>query len=145
MGPAIASGNQVWSGNWPDLPMQAMNSATAAMLSTFLLPNSPPADASLMWRMSSEPKIPSSIAVPTSRPTSPTRTVRNALSAERALASSSHQCPISMNEQRPMISQPRISITMFGASAMMSIPDENRVSAAKKCVYRRSPRTYSVE
>ena len=55
------------------------------------------------------------IAVPTSSPTSPTRTVKNALSAARALGSSSHQCPISMNEQRPMISQPRISWTMFSA------------------------------
>jgi hypothetical protein len=87
-----------------------------------------------MSRMSSDPKIPSNTAVPTSSPTSPTRTVKNALSADRALASSSHQCPISMNEHRPMISQPRISITMLGARAMMSMPDEKSVRAAKKCV-----------
>ena len=74
------------------------------------------------------------IAVPTSSPTSPTRTVKNAFSAALALASSSHQCPISMNEQRPMISQPRISWTMFGARTMTSMPAENRVRAAKKWV-----------
>ncbi len=65
---------------------------------------------------------------------SPTRTVKNALSAARLLASSSHQCPISMNEQRPMISQPRINCTMFGASTIVSMPAENSVRAAKKCV-----------
>ena len=74
------------------------------------------------------------IDVPTSSPTSPTRTVKNALSAARALGSSSHQCPISMNEQRPMISQPRISWTMFSARTITSIPAENRVMAAKKWV-----------
>ena len=65
---------------------------------------------------------------------SPTRTVKNAFSAARLLASSSHQCPISMNEQRPMISQPRISWTMFSASTIASIPALNSVSAAKKWV-----------
>ena len=74
------------------------------------------------------------IDVPTSSPTSPTRTVKNALRAARALGSSSHQCPISMNEQRPMISQPRISWTMFSARTITSIPAENRVMAAKKWV-----------
>ena len=44
-----------------------------------------------------------------------------------------------------MISQPRISWTMFSARTMTSIPAENRVMAAKKCVKRRSPRTYSSE
>ncbi len=85
------------------------------------------------------------IAVPTSRPTSPTRTVQNALSAATALACSSHQCPMRRNEQRPMISQPRISWTMFGARTITSIPAENSVMAAKKWVKRRSPRTYSME
>ena len=62
-----------------------------------------------------------------------------------ALGSSSHQCPISMNEQRPMISQPRMNWTMFSARTITSMPAENSVMAAKKWVYRRSPRTYSSE
>jgi hypothetical protein len=85
------------------------------------------------------------IAVPTNRPTSPTRTVRNAFSAARLLGSSSHQCPISRNEHRPMISQPRMSCTMFSASTIVSMPALNNVIDAKKCVNRRSPRTYSSE
>jgi hypothetical protein len=84
--------------------------------------------------MSSVPKMPSSIAVPTSRPMSPTRTVKNALSAALLLACSSHQCPISRNEQRPMISQPRMSCTMLGAITIVSMPAENRVMLAKKWV-----------
>ena len=44
-----------------------------------------------------------------------------------------------------MISQPRISWTMLGASTIANMPDEKSVMLAKKCVYRRSPRTYSVE
>ena len=74
------------------------------------------------------------IAVPTSRPTSPTRTVKNALSAAREFALSSHQCPISMNEHSPISSQPRINCTMFSASTITSIPAENSVKAAKKWV-----------
>ena len=65
---------------------------------------------------------------------SPTRTVKNAFRAARPLGSSSHQCPISMNEQRPMISQPRISCTVFSASTIASMPAENSVRAAKKWV-----------
>ena len=84
------------------------------------------------WVQAFEPQY--SIAVPTSRPTSPTRTVKNAFSAARALGSSSHQWPMSMNEQRPMISQPRMSWTMFSARTITSIPAENSVMAAKKCV-----------
>ena len=34
VGPAMASGNHVWSGNWPLLPMQAMNNATEPQSST---------------------------------------------------------------------------------------------------------------
>ena len=35
----MASGNQVCSGNWPLLPMQAMNSATAVHSSRLWLPS----------------------------------------------------------------------------------------------------------
>jgi hypothetical protein len=84
--------------------------------------------------MSKRPDAPNMMAVPTISPTSPTRTVRNAFSAARLLASSSHQCPIRRNEHRPMISQPRISWTMFGASTIVNMPALNRVIEAKKCV-----------
>ena len=37
VGPAMASGSQVCSGNWPDLPIAAMNSATPAQSRMVLL------------------------------------------------------------------------------------------------------------
>ena len=74
------------------------------------------------------------IAIPTSNPTSPVRTVKNAFRAARLLAPSSHQWPISMNEQRPMISQPSKKRIMSSAMTIASMPAENNVSAAKKCV-----------
>ncbi len=139
----MASGSQVCSGNWPDLPMQAMNSAIAPQSRNWLLASPDSAHAwiaamlkPLESRLSTAhwlaPK--KMMAVPTSRPTSPTRTVKNAFSAARLLASSSHQCPISMNEVRPMISQPRISWTMFSDMTMINMPPENSVIAAKKWV-----------
>ena len=65
---------------------------------------------------------------------SPTRTVQNAFSAATLFACSSHQCPISRNEQRPMISQPRMNWTMFSASTIASMPALNSVMLAKKWV-----------
>ncbi len=141
VGPAMASGNQVCSGNWPLLPMQAMKSATAAHSNTRLLasPDSAQAEMPRMlkplsprfsWVQELAPK--KMTTVPTSSPTSPTRTVKNAFRAARLLASCSHQCPISMNEQRPMISQPRMSWTMFSASTITSIPAENSVNGGEE-------------
>ena len=143
VGPAIASGNHVCSGNWPLLPMHATNRAIAAHSSTRWVPSPDSAQPEMPWML--KPLVPrcsrdhesapkNRTAVPTSSPTSPTRTVKNAFSAARALGSSSHQCPISMNEQRPMISQPRISWTMFSARTITSMPAENSVMAAKKWV-----------
>jgi hypothetical protein len=123
--------------------MQAMNNATAPQSRTSVLASPDSAHAEMACtlkpcesRLSTahwcEPK--KMIAVPTSRPTSPTRTVKNAFSAARLLASSSHQCPISRNEHRPMISQPRMIWIMFSASTITNMPDENSVMEAKKWV-----------
>ncbi len=40
-----------------------------------------------------------------------------------------------------MISQPKMSCTMFSAITMINMPPANSVMAAKKWVYRRSSRT----
>ena len=100
VGPAMASGSHVCSGNWPDLTIAAMKSALDAMINVQLDPSPDNAHA-WMARMSNPfesrfdtakslaPK--NRIAVPTSRPTSPTRTVKKALRAEWLLYASSHQ------------------------------------------------------
>ena len=79
--------------------MQAMNSATAPQNNTLLEASPDIAQPEIAWM--EKPFEPFSTAhwlapkkmtaVPTSRPMSPTRTVKNALSAARELAASSHQ------------------------------------------------------
>ena len=54
--------------------------------------------------------------MPIISPMSPVRVVRKALSAALVFAPSSHQWPMSMNEQRPTSSQPTRSCTVFGAT-----------------------------
>ena len=143
VGPAIASGSQVCSGNWPLLPMAAMNKANAATKMTveFGSPDSAQAEIPRI----ENPDRPrfvvvqslaakNSMLMPTSKPTSPVRTVKNAFSAARLLAPSSHQWPMSMNEHRPMISQPSKNKIMSSAITMANMPAENNVSAAKKWV-----------
>ncbi len=111
--------------------MQPMNSATAAHSSTVWLASPDSAQPEIAWMLNpdvprcsraqvSTPKY--RMMTPTSRPTSPTRTVRNAFTAARALGSSSHQWPMSMNEHRPMISQPRMIWIMFSASTITQHP-----------------------
>jgi len=123
--------------------MQAMKSATAAMRMTVEF-GSPESAHAEMPRIE-KPESPrfvvvhslaakNKMAMPTSSPTSPVRTVKNAFSAARLFAPSSHQWPISMNEHRPMISQPRRKRIMSSATTIASMPAENKVSAAKKCV-----------
>ena len=91
----MASGSQVCSGNWPDLPMAAMNRATPAHSRTVRLasPESAQPEMAKMEKPSlprfscAQPLTPKNrIDMPTSSPMSPTRTVKNALSAARALA-----------------------------------------------------------
>ena len=75
-----------------------------------------------------------SVLMPTSSPMSPVRVVKNALSAASELAFSSHQWPISMNEQTPMPSQPSRIWMVVGACTISSIDAVKRLSAAKKWV-----------
>jgi hypothetical protein len=131
VGPAMASGSHVWSGNWALLPMTAHRRAAAAATKE-VRPMAPDRAASLMAAMSKVlPAATNRMEMPTRRPMSPVRVVRNALRAASELFFSSHQCPISMNEHRPIISQPNRSWRVLLAVTMMSMPAVNRLSAAK--------------
>ncbi len=100
VGPAIASGNHVCSGNWPLFPIAAMNRATAATRITveFGSPDNAHADRPRIENPD-KPRLAvvhslaakNSTLIPTSRPTSPVRTVKKAFSAARLFAPSSHQ------------------------------------------------------
>ena len=70
--------------------------------------------------------------MPTSRPMSPTRLVRNALSAASEFGFSSHQWPMSTNEQRPTSSQPTMHLQrVLRLSTKKSIEAVNRLRNAK--------------
>ena len=73
---------------------------SAALLSATMLNDRVPVARSTMKNVMITPMI---------RPMSPVRVVRNALSAASEFGFSSHQCPMSMNEQRPTSSQPTSS------------------------------------
>ena len=86
----------------------------------------------LMSRIENDfPAAKNNTIMPTSRPTSPTRLVRNALSAASELGFSSHQWPISANEQTPTSSQPTIICRVLCESTKKSIEPVNRDRNAK--------------
>ena len=125
----MASGSQVWSGNWPLLPMMPMNRQMA------------PASSSewsacglrayrLMTPMLKLPAAKKVMMIPIIRPMSPVRVVRNALSAARLFASSSHQWPMSAKEQSPTPSQPTSNCSVLSDTTSSSIAAVNRLSIA---------------
>ena len=105
VGPAMASGSQVWRKNWPDFEMTAAVRHNAAASVTVWL---------ISWLMAAAftpitSKVPApknKIDTPMMRPISPTRLVRKALRAASELSLSSHQWPMSTNEHTPTSSQP---------------------------------------
>ena len=134
VGPAMASGSQVCRMNWPDFDMTAairQHDATSSSRCRI----SPALAISLIWMMSKlRPAAKYRMIIPTRRPTSPTRLVRNALRAASEFGFSSHQCPMSANEHRPTSSQPTIIWSVLCASTKKSIDAVNRLRKAKKWV-----------
>ncbi len=107
VGPAMASGSQVCSGNWPDFEVTPPNRHSAPSSRRVLL--TPPESAAWLMCRTSKLDAPAAKKVritPIISPTSPTRLVRNALSDASVLRCSSHQCPMSTKEQTPTSSQP---------------------------------------
>ncbi len=91
VGPAMASGSQVCSGNWADLPMAAAKRAMAATSRAVWL-MWPLRAAALILAMSKVwPASQKVMAMPMSRPISPVRVVKKALRAASEFGLSSHQ------------------------------------------------------
>ncbi len=84
--------------------------------------------------MPNEPTAKKRMITPIISPMSPVRVVRNALIAARELAGSSHQKPMSMNEQRPTSSQPTIICRVLSATTSSSIDDVKSERHAKNQV-----------
>jgi len=92
----------------------------------------PPSAANpLMSTMLKGPAPKNRMITPMIRPTSPTRLVRKALTAASELGLSSHQWPMSTNEQSPTSSQAVSSIRVFWAMTRVSIDAVNRDRKAK--------------
>ncbi len=135
VGPAMASGSQVCSGNWPDLPMMPSSNASAHH-STIVWPTLGSDTARLSSTMLNEPSpvarctMKNVMMTPIISPMSPVRVVRNALIAAPLFGFSSHQWPMSMNEQTPTSSQPTSSCSVLSATTSSSIDAVNSESAA---------------
>ena len=138
VGPAMASGSQVWRMNWPDFDITAANRQHDAM-SKKLCEISPALARSLISTMSKLPAAKNRTITPIISPTSPTRLVRNALSAASELAFSSHQWPMRTKEHTPTSSHAVMNWIVLRLMTSSSIDAVNSDRNAKKCVYRRSP------
>ena len=131
VGPAMASGSQVWSGNWPLLPMMPMNRQRGADEQHARgRHRGSSAYALIADDVERCPRRRTVMMMPIIRPMSPVRVVRNALSAASVFALSSHQWPMSMNEQRPTRSQPTSSCSVLSATTSVSIDAVNRLQRA---------------
>src|SRR5262249_4859154 len=125
VGPAIASGSHVYSGNWADLPIVPPNiNSAAAVTSTVLVLVAAAWPTSWMFEVVM-PVSSMQQKIPNMNGTSPTRVVRNALIAADEFAWSSYQCPINRYEQTPMISHPTNSRNRFDARTTTSIAPVN--------------------
>ncbi len=136
VGPAMASGSQVWRMNWPDFDITAaMRQAAATTRAVW--PTVPCTIASLIFTVSKvlpPPAAKNSVLTPMSRPTSPTRLVRNAFRPASELGFSSHQWLMRTNEQTPTSSQPTIICRRLSLRTKNSIAAVNRLRKAKKWV-----------
>ena len=68
--------------------------------------------------------------MPTRKPMSPVRVVKNALSAASLFFCSSHQWPMSMKEHTPIVSQPNSAWRRLPDVTSTNMPVVNRESAA---------------
>ena len=102
VGPSIASGNQVCSRNWADLPIAPMNNSRQVKVSasgcqpkkSMVLPARPGAPAKMVSK-SVEPISTKTAKIPSAKPKSPTRLTTKALIAAALAEGLWYQNPIS--------------------------------------------------
>ena len=136
VGPAIASGSHVCRKNWPDFDMTAaIRQSDATVNAVFdTVPAAAAPAMSGIENVLAAPAVKNRMIIPISRPMSPTRLVRKALSAASLLFLSSHQWPMSANEQTPTSSQAVMNWTIDSETTSSSIEAVNRDRNAKKWV-----------
>src|SRR3954468_11650790 len=128
VGPSIASGSQVCSPNWADLPIAPTNSSRhrVVMIGTLC-----PAKMKLLLAMAgaaantaSKSKVPNTAQIPkmpSAKPKSPTRLTTKALMAAALAEGRVYQKPISRYEAKPTPSQPKNSCRKLLAVTSISM------------------------
>jgi hypothetical protein len=125
VGPAIASGSQVCSGNCALLPATPASRSRPATVSVV-----GPGRSASTAEISNVPAETPSSAIPSRKPTSPTLVTRNAFTAAAGASGSVRSCAISRYEQMPMTSQPTSSMMRSPATTTSSIAAVNRLTCA---------------
>ena len=130
VGPSIASGSQMCSGNCADLPTAPENRPSVKPVST-ALPIMPWMARSLISAMPSTPVFDQMSSTASRNAKSPKRVTMNAFFAAAAADGRSNQNPISRYEARPTSSQCTNSWSRFEASTSPSIAAVNSDIDAK--------------
>ena len=138
VGPSIASGSHVCSGNWPDLPTAPAKMPAAIQVATppAIIPVSTPAYRSVMSRPFSPAYDNVSCwknryMIASRKPKSPTLVTMKAFFAALAADGLVNQKPISRYEHRPTSSQNTKTWMMFEARTSPTIEVVNRDMYAK--------------
>lgn len=122
VGPAIASGSHVCSGNCALLPATPASSSRPAAVN--VTPEWSWASTSAIRKL---PVDTPSSAMPSRNPTSPTRVTRNAFIAAAGAPGSRRSWAMSRYEQRPITSQPTSSMIRSPATTTSSIAPVKRL------------------
>ncbi len=130
VGPAMASGSQMYRGIWADLPVAPRNSSRPMAVATGASRGAWCCMVAKENTPSPGARCGSSVApirnMPSRKPKSPMRLTTNAFLPAAALASLSNQKLISRYEQRPTPSQPTKSISRFSPSTRVIIAKMKR-------------------
>src|SRR6476469_3668369 len=132
VGPSIASGSQVWSGSWADLPIAPTNSSRqSTVMVSARMPAKPmvePAMPGAAARIAGIETVPNTRKVPKMprlKPKSPMRLTTNAFSAAALAEGLWYQKPINRYEASPTPSQPKNICTRLSAVTSISIAKLN--------------------
>ena len=110
----------------PATPASSRSAAAVRVAGPSLPPVTAPSTSAIRKLPVRYPRI----AIPSRKPTSPTRVTRNALTAARGASGSVRSWPISKYEQMPMTSQPTSSSTRSPATTTVSIAAVKRLTCA---------------
>src|SRR5437763_9065113 len=121
VGPSMASGSQVWSGTWADLANAPTSSRRQPTTRSVWLCVNVCGTAAKVLTKSTVPVCLKMKNVPSTRPTSPTTLITNALMPARVAVVRRYQYEISRYDAAPTNAQPTISSTKLPASTSSSI------------------------